>query len=350
MRLLDECELSTVFMYDETISKKSSKAFWESANSLNYYLEDEFYLEARINNTRDILGKIGNAMDNTLDTTGKILGAYDDVTDGGGKLLKATADLIFAAIRIITRVAKFILTSIAIVPITIAKAITALGELPANIRNKIRGNIKLYVTAEDLEFFHNTLFKDLEAFMSLVKDMGRGDMWGTFWDGDKNDDEIRARNDMQLYAKIEGFFNRIDISFKQTYIELRDPRMREIYFGNKDELKIVDGRGNIIRTTYLKALEELIVKLKTLSPQVKEVQQVFNDKVSRTEVNGKLARLRVANQLKIRKAIQMISRVTVLIGKFIEYVNRDAMTITNSAAKVAERFKDSDKTENKTIK
>ena len=67
-------------------------------------------------------------------------------------------------------------------------------------------------------------------------------------------------------------------------------------------------------------------------------------------MNGKLARLRVANQLKIRKAIQMISRVTVLIGKFIEYVNRDAMTITNSAAKVAERFKDSDKTENKTIK
>lgn len=311
------------------------KSFNEAINEFEEYSDNEFMLEARVNPSGDFLKKMDDALANSAKLTGKAMKAYDDTTSSLGRAFKATADVVLGMASVISKCLSFIFNIAATIISAIGKCIDFIANIPDNIRNKIRGNIKLYITANDLEFFHQTLFPDIRAFIGLARSLTQGDVWGTFWSPDKKNGN---RNDIEIDKKMRKFFKRINIDFVKSLIDLGIETNRDIYFSNKPDITYTDAKGDTIKTNYIESLKVLIEKIQSLFPDLKEVRKAFNEKMSRTEINGKLAELPVNKQLAIRANVIMTAEVAKIITKFMGYANKDLSVLNGAMKRIKEKY------------
>ena len=324
----------------------SQDEFMEFSNDLHnlYILTDpELYLEARVNTTKEsLLSKGKKAVKGTAETTGQILGVYDDVTTGGGAIIKALWNVTINALRLIAKILKFVLTAISKLPELIAKGFHQIMNIPVEIRHKIRGNIKLYIAAGDLEYFYNTIFPEIKVFIDLTEDISKGDMWGTFFKRDVNKSDPNAtfefpggRDDMKIHRAMKVSYNKLkSLRFEPSVIEMKDQRTVDIYFHNQKSITFTDLSGKKHESSYYDALKALVTELNTFSPDLKRVQDLVSDKLARTQGNQEFARLKAGARENIKESVLMVSRVVNIIGMLLKCINDDRATMNATLKKL----------------
>lgn len=319
MALLDDVELTD--LYEKAIEE------FDAIDS------GEFILEAMVNAKEEFSKRFDMAMANTKDTTAKALKVYDDTTTGLGKVYKAAADFVLAVFQVIAKFTKFILNIIASVVSAGVNLINFIGNIPENIRDKLRGNIKLYITANDLQHFEKMIFPSIRSFIVLSQEFTKGDMWGTFFSRNE------GRNDMELFKKMKIFAQKVNVDFVKTTIDLSVAANRNAYFSNTKFINVIDENGNDTQVNYGEALNNIMKKIQSLTPELKNIQTAFGEKVSRTELNGKIAELSASKQMKIRGTVFMIANTVKVLARFVNYAKSDLNTMNHSMKRIKEKYK-----------
>lgn len=327
------------FVFSSINESPEYKEFCSDLNELGIMLDTELYLEAIVDNKASFFKTVGDVWRNTKDTTKQAHGVYKDVTDAGGGFMKATYDAVMGALAIVARIIKFILGMVSKIPQGIASLLKMIGNIPTAIRNKIRGNISLNFTAEDLGKINTELIPEIEAFISLAKEMADGDVWSSVF-GSKNVKELTTNavnyffggTDTAIFKKMKKAYRKINIQVEKTTIEMRDQNLVDIYFGAK---VFTDSSGK--ETTYYNGLKKISASIDKLKPKLEPIGKLLGDKINRSQINQSFAHLPDAVKGDIRESVVMTSKVVKSIGDILKCINQDMTTISENVNKVNDR-------------
>jgi len=340
-------------IFPTSIPKEEFTEFCNDLDSLYSILDEELYMEAFVSGKKDLGDTISTIASNTKDNTVKTLKAYGDVTDAGGSLGKGVVDLISSAVGLISKIIGFFLKNLSKIPTFIAKCINMISQIPQEVRNLIRGNIKLYITAQDLQHFYNNIFPEIATFISLTKDMSSGEMWGTFFNRDKKNLSFpTGKNDMEIYRAMKKSFSKLkgNVRFEPSVIEMKDDMVRNLYFGNIKNLKftainnattksLVNKKSTTdeVVTSYHSGLLRLVEELDTFREPLSNVQKLISEKYNRTQANQTFARLSPAARENVKESILMVSKVVNIVGGLLTCINRDVETFNRTTAQILKK-------------
>lgn len=328
---------------------KSYNEFCESLDELGMLLDDEMYVE-EVNDPK-VKGKKERSriIKNTVDTTKDVAEIYNDVTSANGNIIKATWDLVIKCVKICTSVISWMVNKLAMIPKFILNVINKAEQIPDDIRAKIRGDIRIYITVEDIKvLYNNSLLAYLEQFFSQLGILVKGDMWGTFFrrrgDNGVEPGNLFSNNDLKTIKNMRSVYNNISrITFKPTTITMNSQKMIDLYFGKGKNITYTDLKGNTFSGTYLEALRQLSVTLQAKQTILKSLQKDLGDKFDRTTSNSEFGNLHPRDQKQIMESMQMISKVLTITGNLSRYIMEDVKTIntaTNTLIKKGKLEKD----------
>lgn len=322
-------DLLESYLIEDQINNDEFKEYKENLDRLDLFVDPELFFEARVDGIDGTRGeKIKDAIKNTKEGTGKLIKAYDDVTDGGGSLIKGVADFVFGCIGLIAKVTKFIFTNLAKIPRALSTLVTGVAQIPSDVRDKIRGNIKLWITAQDIGGFYNDIMPNIQSFMTYVKKASEGDTW-------KKEFSLWGDNDFKTIDEMEKVYQKIQkVTFNQTTIEMRDQKTVELYFGGKLSIEDHFVHKKTHQLTYHQGLMQLMTDLGTLIPPLQEAQEGLSGKHDKTKLNQELAKLNHKKQARVRTAIMMVSKVVSIIGNLMKYVMEDKATMEKELEKI----------------
>lgn len=342
-------ELLTFDILNETIDYdpdiKDFKEFCSNLDSIGVLVSPELYLEAMKNNNKtwkDKL-KLEPPFKNTRKTTGDLKKAYNDVTDGGGTLIRAVWDASMKAIQLASRIVKFILLNLAKIPKMIIGLAKTIGKIPANVRNKVRGNINLYITVNDINNLFKTLIPLLDNFLRYANEMSKGDMWGTFFNRRPAGSKIPTKyivteNDMGYYKKMKSYYEKVKlIEFEETTVLFENQNIVDIYFGGSKSIKYTDANGKSNESTYYDALIHIFNEIRDQDEFLKRVQTDMSEKFDRSQMNQSFGRLDDSAKNIVAESIQMVSKAVNIIGNLMRYTIMDIKTLRNSANKMLKK-------------
>jgi len=321
--------------------------FCDTLNYLSSFLDQRLYLEARVDDAKTFGDKMGDAFRNTANTTKDVGVAYDKVTDGGGVLAKSVWDLMMTAIKFSVKVLSFVLKNIAKIPRFANNTFKKIGRIPKNIRDLIKGNIKLYIAAQDLQYFYNTIFPNVRNFLSLAKGMSEGEVWGTFWKGDASDTKNpkqgafkSGRDDMAIYKSMKEISDKLrKVRFELSTIEMGDQGALDTYFGDSKSISFKDISGRTHQSSYREALAALSTELTgngsdSLQTQLEDIQKMLSEKLNVTQGNQEFANLKSREQQNVKNSILMVSEVVRIVGDFVRYIFADISALDKAATTV----------------
>lgn len=334
-----------ITVVDEVIAStlgKDFKEFCESIDQLETLVNPEMYLEAVEDATPNLRRTFKGVHKNTMDTTRDIYHAYGNVVDGNAKLIKSTWDLVMRSIQLITRIIGFILGKISAIPKGILKAAETIANIPETVLNKIKGNIQLYITADDLENLYNqTLIHRIDTFISTANSLSQGELWGTFLSrqakvvGGK---VYASQNDIKACKQLEKIYEHIKyLEFTPTNIEMKDIKARNMYFGNSKSVKFTDLKGVKFQGTYYEALIKLTKDIESRREDLKKVHEALGQKYNQTQLNQTFGKLSRGDQYRITDTIRMMSKVVSIVGNITKYIMIDMQTITKSTDKMLKK-------------
>lgn len=351
-------------LIDQTIAESllESQSFNEFCNDLDNLgtiLNPDIYLEAVEHQKQGAVKTMSSIYKNTKDTTKSIGTVYKYTTDAGGGIIKSGWDLMMACCKLAVKIIKWLFLHIEKIPQLATKAINLLTDLPSNVVNKIKGNIKLYITAEDLVNLYSIPTKstvggvDDISLMSridrIIKYLGRlsnGDLWTTYFTNKNdisdffkkfNDDFISKNNttDMDIIKRINKEFKYIKkISFNKTLIEMNDPNTVKIYFDKNNKLSYTNVDGTKHDENYISALKTLLDYVNQNKDIMKQFQTDVCDKFIKTNSNEEFARMGKNAQSTIVTLIQTISAVIEFLGNMARYIMADIQTIEKCANQI----------------
>lgn len=286
----------------------------------------------------------------TVKTTKDVAGAYNNITDAGGDVIKSIWDLAFGAITLTIRVISFILRKISLIPKGILAVANKVASIPTNLRDKIRGNVKIYITAADLQNLYNqSLLRSLDEFIAYGKELSTGSTWGTFFSrredwvktGDTNGTEFKvSANDISTCKKMRGLYVRLKLmEFEESTVEMNKPETRNIYFGTDKSISFTDLRGQQHQSTYFDALVQLMKDIQTREADLRQINEAIGNKYDQTMMNQQFTKLPKNAQNLIAESIQMISKVISIVGNIIKCITSDMNTIKASADKILSKQK-----------
>lgn len=324
---LDESEVFAA----SNIESESFKEFCESINELSSFTDINLYLEEVEDRQMTIKNAFKGTMKNTADTTIDIGAAYGNVVSGNANLIKSTWDLMMRAVGLFTRVIGFILSKISYIPKAILKVGNKVADLPSDVKNKIQGNIKLYITINDIDSIYNKMIiNEITTFISLSKRLSEGEFWSTIFKRRKSNNGIvrMNENDMKICKSMREKYNKLKmIEFTQTTIQMGYEKSREAYFGSTSVINFVDLHGKKHNCTYYEALMQLVEDIKTLEDELKAVRNSVSEKYTHTQMNQSFSTLNWNHQREISFTIQMMSKIFSITGNIIRYILIDMNTI-----------------------
>lgn len=329
---LDEAEVFVA----SNIESNDFKEFCESLDELNSFTDISLYLEEVEDREMTIKNAFKGTLKNTADTTIDIGSAYGNVVSGNAKLIKSTWDLMMRAVGLFTRVIGFILSKISYIPKAILKVGNKIADLPSDIKNKIQGNIKLYITVNDIDNLYNKMvINEITTFISLSKRLSEGEFWGTTFNKrkSKNNSIIKMNeNDIKICKNMHEKYNKLKmIEFNQTTIQMNYDKSRETYFGSSSVINFTDLHGKKHNCTYYEALIQLVEDIKSLEGDLKTVRDSVSDKYTLTQMNQSFSNLNWNHQRQISSTIQMMSKIFTITGNIIRYILIDINTIEKEA-------------------
>lgn len=323
-----------------------SPEFYEFCNTLDELGEltsTEMYLyEEVIARGHTAKKDVGDIIRNTGSTTKNVGRAYNDLTSAGGTLIKSAWDLMVKLLSLIVKAIKFISNKIAHIPNMLADLIDMIAKIPANVRAKIRGDIKLYISLDDVKMvFNDAIILHLMTFVNLADQLSKGDMWSSFFkrgahEGKNLKDIIFGKNDMKICSKMASEYRYFQgLKFSQTIIDMSNPDTVDAYFG-KGTIQINYG-GNAYHYTYYQALDQLIKQINDGKDILIGLQQDVEAKVSRTQDNDQFASISAGKRQTIMNTIQMMAKTTEILGSMVRYVISDMTTIQKTTKQILAR-------------
>lgn len=317
------------------------KEYCNDLNELGVIVDPEYYLEAVENKKTGLKRELGKITKNTADTTKKVGSIFNDVTDAGGGLIKGGVDILGASIRLIVKIIKFITDKIMIIPKFIVKVIDNITNLPDTIKNKIKGNITLYITINDIQdLYSQSLMNQLMTFISQAYTLSQGELWGTFFHRRKTGSLDASVNDKKLIKEMEKNYNYIsNLGFTKSVINMSNMDTINAYFGNAKSVKFIDHTGKRNECTYYEALIKLSKDLGTKKEEIEQIRVMLSDKLANTQANQEFVKVGPNVQKYIYKSVQMVSKIVEIIGNIIKYIITDMNTIEKITDKLLAKKK-----------
>lgn len=344
------------------INTRSFKEFCEAIDVLrDLDTPDDFFDEKVTDDSTSIRKSLGKAAQNTYTTTKAAGKIYSNITTGGGNLISATWDLFMKGLTAVSKIFVFATNKLSNIPKSISQMSSKIAAIPTDIRNKIRGNIKLYVRIEDIStIYRSNIFKTMDLFFSKANLLASGDTWTTFFSRrsnkkrsydvavlDDNGNPVKDANGKQETVAVKGKANDIKIcaelkalagklhtiDMTPTTIEMSDAETVAKYFGGEgaEPIKFVDLHGKHREcSTYLDALQVLVIDLNALVTKTNALQDAIAAKYDRTTINASIGKLNQTQQTIITGSMESIQTASRILGEFVKYIVSDMNTIKSS--------------------
>lgn len=368
----------TLNMIDEVLSEsiyntKDFKEYCMELDQLEMIMNSSLYTEAVEPAKQKMRDRASTTFKNTKDSIKAVGTVYGNTTDAGGSILNVAWRAIVSALNIVSRILKWASKHISNVGMLVVKAIDGLVELPSNIKNKIKGNIKLYITADDIKnLFAKTsstgdysIVYRLNLIIRYMDKLSQGELWTTHFSSKKtisdffkqfNDDFInkdtKYRTDIDLIKRINDQYKYIKgIKFNQSVIEMNDPKVVDIYFNSTPSIKFVDGHGKERTETYLGALKVLLDFIENNKTTIENLNKSLENKLEITKDNDEFMKMSKKYQQMVSEFFQTMAKVSEIVGNIIRYIMTDIKVIEkeNNQIKAATTMekKDNEGKENK---
>jgi len=290
--------------------------------------------------TIDKVKSINGPLKATRDTTKDVVKSYNTLTDTGGTLLKSVWDLVTKAMQLAVKVARFILLNLSKIP----KAILDVGKtflsIPPEIKAKVRGDIKLYITVEDLNNLHKIIIPQIDTFLKNAHEMSKGDAWGTFWRRRAKGTTgiaqfIFTENDIAYYKKMKAAYTRVQkIDFNKSLVKIADQNIIDIYFGDAKSIKYKNADRGIVESNYYDALVEVFNIIQSQSEYINTISKDFDTKMDLSTMNQSLSKASESTKNTIIDAIRMNAKMINIIGNLMQYTIHDMNTLKGVAKKL----------------
>lgn len=306
------------------------------------------------------------AKKNTMDTTKDLAGAYGNITDANANVIKGTWDIFMRALQLVTRATSYIINKISRIPKFILRVGDRAMDLPSEVRSKIRGDITLYISADDIgNVYNKLLIARLTEYITLASGLSKGEFFSTFFnrhrsvEADKSKGVVKnltdnakslviGQNDMKLCRKMDGVFEHLEnMEFKPRVIKMNDESIVNIYFGNSKSINFTDNYGKKHESSYFDALNILIKDLESKKDELENIQKLVGDKLHSAEINQSYNKLGNPEKYRLQKTISQIAKVVTITGNFIKYAITDLNTINNSIDKILNKVSNIPKVDGK---
>lgn len=338
--------LESTITLDLPIGGLTDSDFYElctTIHTLEMFKEStSIYLEAVEDPKLMRKGSIKQGIDNTKDLsykTGKVVG---NVVDAKASIYKSQANLFTRALGVISKIIKFLAEKLSKLIDGIANLGGKIVNIPLDIRNKIKGSIKLYITVNDIHTVYNTsIINKIDSFISDFDLLTSGEAWSTLLNFRKTDiSGLKfAHSDITTCKKIHKTSEELrNVHFVQTVIPMDNENNRNTYFGNAKVIKFRDLHGKDHECNYMEALTQLLKDLASKEEHIKKLEETFGVKLNNTEVNQAWAMLSNHNRDIISGAMTDAASILSVIGNICKYIHTDIQTINNSVDKINKKF------------
>ena len=315
---------------DTELKPISGNSYYELCTIVRDYdrlMDNEIYFDEAVRDTqRSAKRSLDQIISNTIDTTRDVVGLYDDTTTAGGSLIKAGWDLAMKLVKLAVRGLILIINLLTLIPTTITRVIESIENSAIKTMARIKGNITLYITYEDIKFLNDEfIFKTIKEIISAGVAMGKTQTWGNGSKVPLINKEPKSVN----YKAIKGYCNKIingrarikNMRFDATSIDLSSTKAKELYLGT--------GSGSYLDSirSIIKAIEDDKTNLDTLA---KDFKSKYEDAI----YSGAFATLRPHEQKRIQQAVIDLSKTTIDVSKIVNYANKDVNTIIKTVNKI----------------
>ena len=340
-------EFDETDILDMDIDTREFKEFCNNIDELDSLCieQNDFVLEKVVDDASYLRNDIRKSMKNTYQTSRELGSAYARTTDAGAKLAGAGWSMIMKLCRLMSKVFSFVVDKIIKIPMYILKVSDKIASIPPKVINKIKGNIQLYITINDIhELFGNSLMYDLDRFLSAAYSVTKGKCFTSLFHNRgklKVAKIIFGRNDAKLCRKMKHEYAKIKyLNFEKSTIDMSKKENVYKYFTTDKVVQFTTLAGIKFSGSYVEALQELIKCLEGRKKLFEEYAEMFSDKYNKSMYNDSFANLPGMAQISIQETLTMLSKVGGIIGKFIKYINVDLNTIYKAAEKMSRKGKE----------
>lgn len=287
--------------------------------------------------------KIKRTINTTIGTTKDIGMIYDNLTTAGGSVIHSFWNLGMSAISLMSKVIRFILVNLSKIPKGITRLINWIGKLPVNVFHKVRGDIALYITVNDINaLYSQNLMMKLRSFIAAANQLSQGPAWNVLT-GPKIVQALKGKffnkNDLAICHNISVLYKQIGgLRFERTNVDMKDTNNISRYFGADAFIQFNDINGKKFEGNYLEALNKLIEDLQTQQSNISALNDNLCTKFNSNQTSANFAKLQPSDQQQMMNAIQQVGRMVSVIGRIVQYVIEDVKTIERTATSVAKKY------------
>lgn len=247
--------------------------------------------------------------------------SYVNITKVGGNIIFATYNMITKLVDAVIKVVKVMSDKLIALPNAVSGFIDKTSKIIPHIRNKIKGHLNIHIRAENIEqLYEENMFPMIDDVINTGLVMGEGNLWVTRIKDFQVSDVRLAKRMAKYHKKLN------DLKFDEVTINLNDKNNVEMYFGNKEYIKIKD-HGVTKRVNYFGALQQVSIDLRRRQNNIKKVSGVLDKKLRTTEASQQFGRLPEKKQKLIKESVNYVSDSILIIEKFGKYVLRDVNTM-----------------------
>lgn len=330
--VLPDFDLGNEIIAETTsVNTKAYMEFSRDIEALYEITEDKtFYLSEEVKDYNRTAGKsVSNAWHNTVNTTRNTAGAVGNIIDAETGIFRAAWNVIIKSIELASRVIKYISDKIIDIPRNLMNLGRRILRIPQGIRAKIVGDIMLYIDADSISDFYKTgLFARIDQYITMAEEVGKGDVWGTFFKKRKGDKLFMKENDMRIARQMDKVYRQIkNIDLYQSKVNMRNSTNREIYFGSSKNIKFTDLSSHSFAGNYCEALKKLADDIKATHKKLKGVNELLGEKYDKTKMNQAFGRLHTGQQREVQNMLVNTSKVVGIVGNIVKCVMADMKTI-----------------------
>ena len=331
-------ELPEEIIAFESINSSEYDEFCTLLEAINYMTDmdsiDPVYLEAshvQGSIARNAASTIKNTVKNTYRTTAGIADSYDKITTAGGNMITSGWNVVDAVIKMIVRLTSFIMKYLSKIPDMVAKVLRFITDLPSDIYNKIKGNIKLYITVDDISLlYRERLMTKLNGFLSTAQKLAQGNSWN-YVKGTKivkGIKKIFTPTDDQVCKQIMAYYREIGkVTFDQTTIDMSNRGNVVTYLAAKKEITFYDDKGQEFKGNYFQCINKLATDLMTKQKEIKGTYDMLTAKYNSSQASLNYAELDKKEQEQIVSTMNAIASMIGVVGNIVKYVMSDMNTI-----------------------
>lgn len=319
----------------------------DELGQLSAYDEGMTYDDTKTSLKNDIF-KIGR---NTWDTTKDVGKIYKYATDSKAKTYKGLWDLFVRLLQLITKVIAFIWNMLGRIPVYLLRLIDWITHLPSRIVNKIKGNIELYITVDDIKNIYSVdLFENIGIILKDAKVLMNSEFW-TKWktkihvDGTK---KISKHIEIPVLTKDPGAKKAIQeivkiyesklskIRFVKSIVDLGREDNVNLYFKTK-EITVTNRYMKSHTGSYLDLLNGLITDMKDKQTELQDVSKLVSDNLQAASTEDGFLSLSASDRAAIYRSTQCLSGTINILGNIVKYAQKDIQTIDNARKRIMKK-------------